>query len=193
MSAFLHGASLSDSNILLRPLRRIRAFAHGLWLSWSYCRPEEGTHVHPTSLFSHFTISQTHDGQAPWSQPPPVELPIATKVTILQLAHVCALLGVINGFVLRACRRHLAFSPALQENIVFALMVPLVIGDVLHIAITLCGLGDTRWDVRSWSPLLWVTVLLGLTLFIPRVMWHMGIWRYVHKRDGQAMDTVKER
>ncbi|KAL5488086.1 hypothetical protein ACEPAI_6194 [Sanghuangporus weigelae] len=135
---------------------------------------------------------KTHDGQAPWSHPPPEELPLATQVTILQLAHVCALLGVINGFVLRACRRHLAFSPVLQEKIVRALMVPLVIGDALHIGITFWGLGDARWDVRSWSPLLWATLLLGLTLFIPRIMWHLGIWRYVHMRDGQAADADKK-
>ena len=63
-------------------------------------------------------------------------------------------------------------------------MAPLLIGDFLHVLITLWALGDRKWDVWSWSPLLWTTLLLGLTLLVPRAMWHLGIWRYVHKRDA---------
>ncbi|EJD01123.1 uncharacterized protein FOMMEDRAFT_158257 [Fomitiporia mediterranea MF3/22] len=138
---------------------------------------------------------KTHDGQAPWVNNPPEELPLATRVTIIQLAHVCGLLGVINAFVLRACRKHLAFNPALQEKIVRALMWPLVVGDALHVGVTLWALGDKKWDVGNWSGLLWTTLLLGMTLFIPRIMWHLGIWRYVHSRDGHAVNgsvTMKQ-
>ena len=109
-------------------------------------------------------------------------------MTVLQLAHVCGLIGIINAFVLHACKRHLESLPRLQEKIVRAIMWPLVMGDALHIVITLWALGDSRWDVQSWSPLLWTTLLLGLTLFIPRIMWHLGIWRYVHERDGQVKE-----
>ena len=63
-------------------------------------------------------------------------------------------------------------------------MAPLLIGDFLHVLITLWALGDRKWDVWSWSPLLWTTLLLGLTLLVPRAMWHLGIWRYVHTRDA---------
>ncbi|KAH8113239.1 hypothetical protein DFH11DRAFT_1705250, partial [Phellopilus nigrolimitatus] len=129
---------------------------------------------------------KTHDNQAPWpSGGPPGELPLATLVTVLQLAHVCALIGVVNAFVLHACARHLAFAPALQEKIVRALLTPLLVGDVLHVGVTLWALGESRWDVRSWSPMLWMTLLLGLSLLVPRAMWHLGIWRYVDKRDRQ--------
>ncbi|KAI5124937.1 hypothetical protein M0805_007364 [Coniferiporia weirii] len=129
----------------------------------------------------------THDGQAPWPYglPPLGDLPLATHVTVLQLAHVCGLVGVINGFVLYACARHLAFAPALQEKIVRALLTPLLVGDVMHILITLWALGDSKWDVKNWTPMLWTTIMLGMTLLVPRVMWHLGIWRYVDNRDGQ--------
>ncbi|KAF8897593.1 hypothetical protein BD779DRAFT_1465741 [Infundibulicybe gibba] len=129
----------------------------------------------------------THDAQAPWPAglPPPDELPRATRVTILQLAHVCALIGVVNYFVLSAARRHLHANPALQEKIVFSLLAPLLVGDVLHLYVTLWALGDLKWDVWNWSPMLWTTIILGLTLMVPRVAWHMGIGRYVDRRDGQ--------
>ena len=85
----------------------------------------------------------------------------------------------------RPQRSHLAHAPAIQEKIVRALLTPLVVGDSVHILITLWALGDNRWDLSTWTPLLWTTVLLGLVLFIPRVMWHLGVGRYVDARDGR--------
>ncbi|KAJ7180158.1 hypothetical protein C8R43DRAFT_390546 [Mycena crocata] len=127
----------------------------------------------------------THDYQAPWPNgPPPDDLPLATRVTITQLGHVCALLGVLNVFLLSAARTHLSSQPPLQEKIVSALLTPLLIGDFLHLYITLWALGDQRWDFQSWSPMLIVTVILGLTLLVPRLMWQLGIGRYVDRRDG---------
>jgi hypothetical protein len=72
----------------------------------------------------------------------------------------------------------------LQEKIVFSLLAPLLAGDVYHLYITLWALGDQRWDLWTWTPMLWVTVILGLTLMVPRVAWHLGIGRYVDYRDG---------
>lgn len=108
-------------------------------------------------------------------------------MTIIQLAHVCALMGLLNVFILTAARKHLAAQPALQEKIVRALFIPLVVGDFMHIYLTLWALGDNRWDITSWSPMLWTTVLAGLSLLIPRVMWHLGIWRYADARDRAAL------
>lgn len=127
----------------------------------------------------------THNTQAPWplENPPPAVLPRASVVTVIQLAHVCALMGVVNIFVLTAVRKHLASQPAIQEKIVRALMVPLLLGDVLHLYITLWALGQERWDISRWTPMLWTTVILGFTLMIPRIMWHLGIWRYADFRD----------
>jgi len=127
----------------------------------------------------------THNSQAPWlDSSPPETLPLATLVTIIQLGHVCALIGVVNVFVLNAARSHLQGNPAVQERIVLSLLTPLLIGDFLHLYVTLWALGDQRWEVWNWSPMLWTTLLLGLTLMIPRVTWHLGIGRYVHSRDG---------
>jgi hypothetical protein len=107
-------------------------------------------------------------------------------VTMLQLAHVCGLLGLINVFLLRAAHRYLSNQPALQEKIVGALLTPLLIGDVLHLTITLWALGDARWKFSEWSELLWLTVLLGISLLIPRIAWHLGIGRYMEARDGKG-------
>lgn len=96
----------------------------------------------------------------------PETLPAATIVSILQLAHTCALLGIINFFVLTAVRD--LRSPALQEKIATALLTPLVVTDVSHILVTLYGIGDTRWNVNEWPSILWITIITGLTLLIPR-------------------------
>jgi len=126
--------------------------------------------------------------QAPWPShiSPPQQLPLATRVTVVQLAHVCGLLGLINFFLLRAARQYLSSQPVLQEKIVAGLLTPLVIGDVLHIAFTLWALGDVRWNVSEWTVVIWLTVLIGLALFIPRITWHMGIGRYMDSRDGRG-------
>ncbi|KAJ8086702.1 hypothetical protein PM082_005525 [Marasmius tenuissimus] len=131
----------------------------------------------------------THDSQAPWPAgiPPPDELPRASLVTVLQLAHVCFLVGVINFFLLSATRRHLHAHPGLQEKLVSALLTPLLIGDVLHIYVTIWALGDDKWNFATWSPMLWTTVGLGLTLLVPRIFWHLGVARYVDSRDGIAV------
>ena len=125
--------------------------------------------------------------QAPWPPHvmPPVDLPPATKVTIMQLGHVCGLMGLLNFCVLRTARRHLSNQPALQEKIVGAMLMPLLIGDVLHLVLTIWALGDERWDFSQWGGVLWATVLLGFTLMIPRITWHLGIGRYMDARDGK--------
>jgi len=104
----------------------------------------------------------------------------------VQLAHVCGLLGLVNFFLLRAVRRYLSGQLMLQEKIVSALLTPLLIGDVLHIVVTLWALGDVRWNVSEWTVVIWATVLIGVSLLIPRITWHMGIGRYMESRDGRG-------
>ncbi|EPQ59458.1 hypothetical protein GLOTRDRAFT_35098 [Gloeophyllum trabeum ATCC 11539] len=138
---------------------------------------------------------RTHDAQAPWpnGMPPSSPLPQATLVTLFQLAHVCALIGLINVFVLSAARKHLYSQPALQEKIVGALLTPLLCGDVLHLYVTLWALGPERWNVQEWGAVLWSTLLTGLTLIVPRIAWHLGIGRYVDKRDGHFKGHIEKR
>ncbi|KAF5344103.1 hypothetical protein D9758_008890 [Tetrapyrgos nigripes] len=128
----------------------------------------------------------TYIGQAPWPEdsPPPAGLPRATIVTVIQLAHVCFLLGFVNFFVLSTARRHLRDQVALQEKVVSALLTPLLFGDLLHLYVTVWALGDEKWNFRAWTPMLWTTFGLGMTLLIPRICWHLGIGRYVDARDG---------
>ncbi|KIJ70026.1 hypothetical protein HYDPIDRAFT_78951 [Hydnomerulius pinastri MD-312] len=136
----------------------------------------------------------THNTQAPWPahSPPPDVLPKASIVTVIQLAHVCALMGILNFFVLTAIRKHLGSQLAIQEKITQALMIPLLIGDVMHLYVTLWALGDNRWDISQWSPMLWTTVVLGFSLMVPRTMWHLGIWRYVDARDRVPANAVQD-
>ncbi|KAI0650761.1 hypothetical protein C8Q79DRAFT_998535 [Trametes meyenii] len=135
---------------------------------------------------------KAHDAQAPWPAggAPDGPLARATQVTMLQLAHVVGLLGLINFFVLGAARKYLFAHPALQEKIVCALLTPLLIADVVHMSITWWALGDHRWSIGEWSVLLWITFLTGLSLLVPRIAWHMGVGRYVDRRDGQASRKI---
>lgn len=126
--------------------------------------------------------------QAPWPPhvQPPQRLPLATKVTVVQLAHVCGLLGLVNIFLLRTARQYLSSQPALQEKIVRALLTPLLIGDILHLVLTLWALGDMRWSFSEWGMVLWLTMILGLSLLVPRIAWHLGIGRYMESKDGKG-------
>jgi len=113
-------------------------------------------------------VSQTHNMNGPWPAGValPQTLPAATTVTLLQLAHTCGLLGIINFFVLTAIRD--LRSPALQEKVAASLLTPLVVTDISHILVTLYAIGDTRWRVDEWPSIVWITIATGLTLLIPR-------------------------
>ncbi|KAJ7781177.1 hypothetical protein B0H16DRAFT_1497357 [Mycena metata] len=129
----------------------------------------------------------TYDNQAPWPNgSPPDVFPLATRLTIIQLGHVCALLGLLNVWILSSARIHLNPYPALQEKILSALLTPLFIGDIMHLVVTLWALGEERWNIQNWSPMLIVTLVLGISLLVPRTMWILGIGRYVDSRDRQS-------
>ncbi|XP_006460287.1 hypothetical protein AGABI2DRAFT_192034 [Agaricus bisporus var. bisporus H97] len=136
----------------------------------------------------------THNAQAPWPKGMqwPELLPPATIVTIVQLAHVCALIGFLNCFVLTALRKHLHDQPAIQEKITRALLAPLLIGDVLHLVVTFWGLGDHMFDFVNWTPMLWTTHILGISLLVPRLTWHLGVGRYVDARDGPRTKSASK-
>ena len=106
------------------------------------------------------------NGPWPVGVAPPETLPAATTATVLQLAHTCALLGIVNFFVLTSIRE--LRSPALQEKIATSLFIPLLVSDVTHILVTLYGIGETRWHVDEWPSIIWITIITGLTLLIPR-------------------------
>ena len=101
-------------------------------------------------------------------------------------------MGLLNIFIVTAARKHLASQPALQEKILRALFIPLLIGDILHLSVTLWALGDDRWVISQWTPMLWTTVLVGVSLLIARVMWHLGIWRYTDARDRAACQGTSQ-
>ncbi|EKM59205.1 uncharacterized protein PHACADRAFT_249493 [Phanerochaete carnosa HHB-10118-sp] len=135
---------------------------------------------------------QVYIQQAPWPQDelPQGPLPRAAVVTLLQLAHTVGLLGLLNFFVLWAARKYLWSQPAIQEKIVGALLTPLLLGDFLHIFLTLWAIGDDRWEVQKWQGTLWITIVSGFTLMIPRLAWHLGVGRYMDNRDGRPVKKI---
>jgi hypothetical protein len=92
-------------------------------------------------------------------------------------------MGIVNLFLLASVRKHLN-DPPLQEKVLWGLFTPLMFGDFTHLAVTLWALGDERWNIYTWSPMMWTNVVIGSSLTIPRICWHLGIKRYVDARDG---------
>jgi hypothetical protein len=77
-----------------------------------------------------------------------------------------AVIGLVCASVLRAIRN--LPSQALQEKITRSLMIPLAIGDISHLLGTFYGIGDVRWKSRDWPQILWLNVIVGTAIFIPR-------------------------
>src|SRR6202035_4397708 len=128
---------------------------------------------------------QLHDKQAPWpNDVAPIDMPLASRVLIIQLGYAAWLMTTLNFFILGAARKHLAHDPALQEKVVAAFLYALAFGDFAHIAISLWAFGDIRWEFSKWTSLMKTALILGLSLLIPRVCWYLGIGRYVRERDG---------
>ena len=90
-----------------------------------------------------------------------------TAYTVLcQMAVAHAVIGCVNASVLRAIRR--LPSPTLQEKIASSLLIPLAIGDVMHQLGTFYGMGDVRWKMNEWPEILWLNIIFGILLFVPR-------------------------
>ena len=148
--------------------------------------------VSPTSSYTAIgahCAQKTYTQQAPWPdhELPQGALPRAAIVTLMQLAHTVGLLGSLNAFVLWAARKYLWSQPAIQEKVVGALLTPLLLGDFLHIFLTLWAIGDDRWDVQRWQGTLWITIITGIILMVPRLAWHLGVGRYMESRDGYVV------
>ena len=100
------------------------------------------------------------------------------NVTILQLVHVGLLMGLINLSIINTTRRYFAKDPNAQEVIYKALFAVLMFGDFAHIGVTLYAMGpEMRWEFGRWSALTWVTMAAGVSLLVPRALWHLGIGR----------------
>ncbi|OSX57992.1 hypothetical protein POSPLADRAFT_1185430 [Postia placenta MAD-698-R-SB12] len=126
-----------------------------------------------------------HNQQGPWRVDPPAELSTATRISVLQLSYLSAVVGLTNIFVIHAARKHLASNLPLQETIIKALLWPLLFGDVAHFSLTTYALIGDGWDIAEWPSLVWVGCGIGLYLFVARVAWFAGVGRYVEKRDGK--------
>ncbi|KAF9652199.1 hypothetical protein BDM02DRAFT_3183918 [Thelephora ganbajun] len=113
----------------------------------------------------------------------PGALPPTVRAVIYQMVVAHAIIGLVNASVLRAIRT--LPSSALQEKIARSLVISLSIGDVLHLFGTFYGIGDVRWKAKDWPQALWLSVAVGIGLFIPRVCWLLGIGRYVATRDSR--------
>lgn len=94
-------------------------------------------------------------------------VPLATVHAIVcQMVVSHAIIGLVNASVLRAIRR--LPSSALQEKITKSLLIPLAIGDVSYLFGIFYGIGDIRWKSTDWPEALWLNVIVGIAIFIPR-------------------------
>ena len=127
-------------------------------------------------------------------------LPPTVHAIICQTAVAHVVIGCISASILRTIRR--LPSQTLQEKMARSLMISLAIGDVLHLFGTFYGIGDVRWKAEDWPQVLWLNIIVGLALFIPRyagttpnprggdsyhyrVCWLLGIGRFVATRDSR--------
>ena len=60
----------------------------------------------------------------------------------------------------------------------------------MHLWVTFYALGDERWDYWNYTPTIWAVIGFGVALLVPRAMWHLGIWRYVHTRDAGKVNIT---
>jgi len=88
-------------------------------------------------------------------------------------------LALINLLLINATRHHFAQDPKAQEVIYKALSTVLMFGDFAHLGITLYAMGPMRWEFGSWSALTWFSLTVGVSLLVPRALWHLGIGRDV--------------
>jgi hypothetical protein len=89
-------------------------------------------------------------------------------------------MALINLFIINAARHSFKQDPGAQEVVYKALFTVLMYGDFAHIAVTLYAMGpEMRWAFGNWSALTWVTIIAGITLLVPRALWHLGVGRDV--------------
>jgi hypothetical protein len=101
---------------------------------------------------------------------------------MLQLVNVFFLMALINLSIINATRRYFAQDPKAQEVVYKALFTVLMFGDFAHIAVTLYAMGSMKWEFGSWSALTWATIIIGVSLLVPRALWHLGVGRDVPTR-----------
>jgi hypothetical protein len=90
----------------------------------------------------------------------------AVRAIVCQMVITHAIIGWVNASVLRAIRK--LPSPALQEMIARSLLIPLAIGDILRQLGMFYGMGGIRREAEGWPQPLWLNVIVGIALFIPR-------------------------
>jgi len=89
-------------------------------------------------------------------------------------------MGLINLSVIHAARRYFIQDPRGQGVVYKALFTVLMFGDFAHIGVTLYAMGpEMRWEVGEWNVLTWVTIVAGVSLLVPWMLWHLGIGRDV--------------
>jgi len=93
----------------------------------------------------------------------------------------CFLLLVMISFSLFPIfKHHLGSSPRLQQKVIRALLIPLAVADIVHIALTLYPLPlDLVLNPVKWTTLIWGNVGITFGLFIVRMLWIAGAGRDV--------------
>ncbi|EAU83185.2 hypothetical protein CC1G_07867 [Coprinopsis cinerea okayama7 len=167
------------------------------------------------------TTASTAAASSITNPPPPTTLPLATRITVTLLGHTSSLLGLVSFFVLWTARTQLSRRPLLlkyQEKVVKSVLWPLLFGDFFRLGcwvVVLREFGALRefggWDgvvqgvatgkgmegvVRAFEELNTKVNLVGMMMsvvtLVPRVLWFLGVGRYVHRRDGKGVVDKEE-
>ena len=70
-----------------------------------------------------------------------------------------SILGVLGTFLLPSLQKHLSPHPALHERVLRTYLAALLVGDFVHVAITLHYTpAEVRWAPQRWTLLMWGNV-----------------------------------
>lgn len=96
---------------------------------------------------------------------------------------VVLVVAFLSLSIIHCAKSHFAHDPAAQQLIYQSLLRVLVLGDAAHLAASFYAMEPAmRWQLESWSPLMWVTVGAGVSLHVARVLWLCGVGRDVITR-----------
>jgi len=103
---------------------------------------------------------------------------VRTKMAIWQLGSCYCLLGMLEGFGLRAVRDALPDNPVAQERIVGATLTAMAVADVTHILATLFALPpQVVFSPLQWNATTHGNITIVIFLISVRLAWFAGIGR----------------
>ncbi|KAH8101429.1 hypothetical protein BXZ70DRAFT_1007263 [Cristinia sonorae] len=114
----------------------------------------------------------------PSPAPPSGFMDPRSLMAIWQLGNCYLLLGMLEGFGLRAVRDALPGNPVAQERLAGTILTAMAIADVTHIAASWFALPETlQYDPAAWNPTTHGNITVVVFLLATRLAWFAGIGR----------------